>query len=371
MVKKCFFLLDSLSVGGSERKTVRAANLLVDRGRDVHLGFLNATTDLRQAIDPRIHVFSGNRKGKFDVRLLMEIRRYINEHNIDTAWAVNLYPVIYLFLATRCTRRKVRVIGSSNITIFRNAYENRKMRLYAPIIRKLDGFVFGSHQQKTAWEKKYKLFGRNLSVIHNGVDTSLFSTGVSDVDRVTSRNLYGFDETDIVIGMVAQFRVEKAHSDLLAACRMLCQQGAPIKLLLVGGGDEKESIRNLAEEWNIADKVVFAGQLDDVRPALVAMDIFALTSRSVETFSNAALEAMSMCLPAILSNIGGAEEMVEHGVNGYVYPPADIDELTACIKKLIDKAVLKELSFAARKRVVEKFSSNIMADQSESIIYGN
>ena len=370
MVNKCFFLLDSLSVGGSERKTIRAANLLVERGMHVHIGFLNATVDLRKTIDSRIPVFSGKRKGKFDVGLLRQIRRYILEQEIDIVWAVNLYPILYLFLATRGMRRKVRVIGSSNITVFRNAYENRKMRLYAPIIRRLDGFVFGSHQQKSLWENKYSLSGGNLSVIHNGVDTNWFSTGAPDMDRIAARNLYGFDESDIVIGMVAQFRVEKAHSDLLAACRVLDRRGIPVRLLLVGCGDEEGNIHKLAEEWEIADKVVFAGQLEDVRPALEAMDIFALTSRAVETFSNAALEAMAMGLPAVLSDLSGASEMVSNEVNGFIYPPGDVEALTASLERLKDKDFRQQCGRRGRGIVVERFSSSVMADQYVRVIWG-
>ena len=75
-----------------------------------------------------------------------------------------------------------------------------------------------------------------------------------------------------------------------------------------------------------------------------------------------------MGLPAVLSNIGGAEEMVENGDNGYVYPPGDVEALTACIKKLTDEATLEKLSLAARKIVAEKFSAQIMAKRYDEII---
>lgn len=369
MVKKCFFLLDSLSVGGSERKTVRVANKLVERGEHVQLGFLNADSDLRQSIDPRIPVFSGRRKGKFDIFLLKEIRRYIDEQDINIAWGVNLYPLLYLFLATRGFRRKVRVIGSSNITVFRNTYEIRKMRLYAPIIRRLDGFVFGSYRQKSLWENKYRLSGGNLGVIYNGVDTNWFSAAAPGLDRIAARKIYGFDDLDIVIGMVAQFRVEKAHGDLLAACSILSQRDFPVKLLLVGSGGEEVNIRNRAKELGITDKVIFTGQLDDVRPALAAMDIFALTSRSVETFSNAALEAMAMGLPAVLSDLSGASEMVNDRENGSIYTPGDVDALVQALESLLDVETRQNYGRRAREIVEKRFSIETMADQYLQIIW--
>ena len=71
-------------------------------------------------------------------------------------------------------------------------------------------------------------------------------------------------------------------------------------------------------ELEVADRVSFIGELDDVRPVLTALDVFVLPSTAVESFSNAALEAMAIGRPVILSDIGGAREMIDDGVEGYV-----------------------------------------------------
>ena len=336
----------------------------------MHLGFLNATPTLANAINPRIPLLAGNRKGKLDLRLLRQIRRYIKDEDIDVVWSVNLYPLLYLYLATRGLGRKVRVIGSSNITEFRNAYERAKMRIYAPIISRLDGFVFGSHQQQALWEERYGLKGDKLHVIHNGVDTAWFRAGAAAMDRKAVRQRYGFDEPAVVIGMVAQFRPEKAHGDLIEAVCELRQSGFDAKLLLVGSGPEQQRIRDLVQRRGVADHVVFAGQLDDVRPALSAMDVFALTSRSVETFSNAALEAMAMELPAVLSDLSGATEMVSNGVNGFVYPPGDVGELKNTLVSLMDSDLRRHFGRTGRRIVEERFSATTMAEQYSKLIRG-
>ena len=68
----------------------------------------------------------------------------------------------------------------------------------------------------------------------------------------------------------------------------------------------------------------FIGAVEDVRPVLAALDVFVLPSIAVESFSNAALEAMSMGRPVILSDIGGAREMINDGVEGYVVSPTEL-----------------------------------------------
>lgn len=369
--KRCLFLLDNLGVGGSERKTIVAANILAEQGCPVHMCFLNETYDVSSTLHSSIKYICVNRKGKLDFSAIKIIKHYISKNNIEVIWAVNLYPTLYMYLSARAYRPHVRLIGSSNITVFRNRYERLKMLIYAPIICSLDTFVFGSVKQKEVWCSQYRLDNKKYEVVHNGVDIKHFSIDSVDLNKAEAKELLALDSDDFVIGMVAQFRPEKAYSDLLYACHALIKQGLMLKLVLVGGGPEEEKIRQLASDLKINDKVCFAGQLDDVRIALMAMDIFVLTSRAVETFSNAALEAMSMGLPAVLSNIGGAEEMVEHGVNGYVYPPGNIEELSVCINKLTDNNVLEKLSLAAHKIVMERFSAHKMADRYAEIINNN
>lgn len=366
--KNCLFILDNLGVGGSERKTIVAANYLARQGCFIHMCFLNVTYDVSNTLHPSIKHINLNRKGKLDFLAIKKIKDYIRVNDIEVIWAVNLYPTLYMYLSAKPYRHRLRLIGSSNITVFRNRYERLKMFIYTPIIRSLDVFVFGSTKQKLGWEKQYYLNDKKHKVVHNGVDIEYFSIDATGLTRNDAKKSLGLNTDDFVIGMVAQFRPEKAYSDLMYAGYALMQQGYPVKLVLVGGGPEEEKIHKLASDLKIEDKVYFAGQIDDVRDVLMAMDVFVLTSIAVETFSNAALEAMSMNLPVILSNIGGAEEMVEHGVNGYVYPPADINSLTNYMKNLTDKAVLDELGSAARKIVVDKFSAKKMAKRYDEII---
>jgi glycosyltransferase involved in cell wall biosynthesis len=104
--------------------------------------------------------------------------------------------------------------------------------------------------------------------------------------------------------------------------------------------------------------VHFVGAVEDVRPVLAALDIFVLPSIEVESFSNAALEAMSMGRPVILSDIGGAREMITDGVEGYVVSPTELAaRLPALIAALYsDQRKRQQMGVAARNRAVNCFS---------------
>jgi glycosyltransferase involved in cell wall biosynthesis len=139
-------------------------------------------------------------------------------------------------------------------------------------------------------------------------------------------------------------------------------------MIIAGDGPERQCLEQVALKHEVSEKVVFLGSVLDVRPALSAMDLFVLPSRAVETFSNAALEAMSMGLPVVLSDIGGAREMVPDGKNGAIFAPGDVDGLTEKIEKLIRSGVLDEMGAASRSLVEERFSLESMVARYRDLI---
>ena len=106
-----------------------------------------------------------------------------------------------------------------------------------------------------------------------------------------------------------------------------------------------------------------------MRPFLKVADTFVLTSTS-ETFSNAALEAMAMGLPVILSRVGGAAEMVEAGKNGFLYSPGNVTELAGHIAALAgDEALTRKVGAAAATQVQDSFSFTRMLDEYRSLLF--
>ena len=130
---------------------------------------------------------------------------------------------------------------------------------------------------------------------------------------------------------------------------------------------ESEITEHLIYKKGLGRCVKLLGAMSDVRTALSAMDFFVLPS--VETFSNAALEAMSMGLPVVLNNKGGAKEMAQDGVNGYLFSDGDANSLVAALNHLIeDKASIMVLGSKAQDLVAEKFTFNRMVTEYETLL---
>jgi glycosyltransferase involved in cell wall biosynthesis len=88
----------------------------------------------------------------------------------------------------------------------------------------------------------------------------------------------------------------------------------------------------------------------------------------VETFSLAALEAMASGKPLIMTNIGGAGEMVQNGINGYLYEPGDITQLVDIVKNMIDHDSFAAMGERSRQIVSESFTLQKMVQEYENVL---
>jgi glycosyltransferase involved in cell wall biosynthesis len=361
------FLLNSLAIGGAERKMVRLANSLVDRGAVIVIAYLCGPNTLRSEIDPRIKRVDLGRTGRFSLRALYTLIATIRSERVGTVVAVNLYPALYASLARlRLGAKRFRLAVSVNATGFRSRKESRQMILYRPLLARADMVIFGAESQRRLWRERYGTGARADSsvVLYNGVDVRRFAQ--SD-EHTPTRAEVGLIARH-VIGTVGQMRPEKAQVDFVRAIARLRERGLYVGGVIVGDGVERPRIVAEIEMLGLQQQIVLVGQARDVRPYLAMMDVFVLTSTGVETFSNAALEAMAAGIPVVTSSVGGMLELVSFG-GGVTYEAGNVEELTQLIAEmLIDSEQRARMSEAARRSTLEHFDSERMVDDFQTLL---
>jgi N-acetyl-alpha-D-glucosaminyl L-malate synthase BshA len=98
----------------------------------------------------------------------------------------------------------------------------------------------------------------------------------------------------------------------------------PAKLVLIGDGPDRGAAENAVKKKKLKRDVHFLGKQDRVYQLLGQADLFLLPS-DMESFGLAALEAMACEVPVIASNVGGLPEVVDHGVDGFLFTPHDTE----------------------------------------------
>ena len=173
------------------------------------------------------------------------------------------------------------------------------------------------------------------SIIYNGIDASRFDT--IDAHEVQElRTSLGLSQCKIV-GVFSRLTPWKGQHILLESLAHL----PDVHALLVGGAlfqddlSYERSLRNLAEQMGITERVHFLGFRDDVPRLMKAVDIVLHSSTSPEPFGRVIVEGMLAHKPVIATGAGGAKEIIKDGVDGILIPPNNPMAMVSAIKRLI------------------------------------
>lgn len=175
--------------------------------------------------------------------------------------------------------------------------------------------------------------GLTPTVIYNSIDVDYFRPPTEE-ERAQARAGLGVSPHAFVIGTVCRLEPMKGVLPLLETFVRLSLVHPDLYLVFVGDGSQRKELDRIARTARVTDRVRFLGHCDDVRPALWGMDIFALFSKH-EGFGLATLEASSVGLPVVATDVPGTREVVRNGETAMLFPYGDWAEATRVINNLI------------------------------------
>lgn len=162
---------------------------------------------------------------------------------------------------------------------------------------------------------------------------------------------------------VGSLRAVKNQSLLIAAVQRLAEHGQDVTLILLGDGSLRPTLERQVEEHNLSDQVIFGGRVTNVLDYLYAADLFVLPSL-VEGLPNALLEAMSVGLPCVASDIPGNRAVIQPDVNGLLFESRNVAQLANAIAELLaDQARAASLGRRARETIESRYSIESVADR--------
>lgn len=361
------FVTGTLPDGGAERHTISLLRLLAARGHECHAVCVKPTAATAAALQlPPSSLTSLQAKRYLDLPAVRRFSELLKAVRPQAIIAANPYALLYASLARMLARSPARLIVTFHSASALNFKEQVQMLACRPLFWGADCTVFLSERQRRYWRRRGLLSRRNV-VIHNGIDLAHFNLRPRIWPNGQLRESLGFASTDFVIGLPALLRKEKNHQQLVRAVAALRKLEVPARALVIGDGEMRPAIEELARQLGIAEYVTITGLQADVRTFIAACDVVTLCSLS-ETFSLAALEAMAMGRPVVLSDVGGASEMVVSGWNGLLYPVGNSLDYLNCLLRLSDSASARSMGRHARAMVEQKFSAGLMTDRYETLI---
>jgi N-acetyl-alpha-D-glucosaminyl L-malate synthase BshA len=192
-------------------------------------------------------------------------------------------------------------------------------RSFLPItkfsIEQSDGVTAISHYLKQRTLEDFDI-KRPIEVIPNFVNCDLYCRK----DDPAMRTEWAPDGEPILMHL-SNFRPVKRITDVVEIFALV-REKMPAKLVLIGDGPDRGAAEYIVRKKKLTRDAHFLGKQDRVYQHLAQADLFLLPS-DMESFGLAALEAMACEVPVVASNVGGLPEVVEHGVDGYLYTPRE------------------------------------------------
>ena len=356
---KLLILLSNPSVGGTE--TFAASIVPFFEKHNIHVEILNTwhhsqVREFAQKAGLNYTELSGNSR-HISIKDCRYIARRIKEKKYDIVLGFGIRVSMLLRLLKPWFNKTPILIGLRGLDKWRKWYHIWPDRLTQFLT---DIFIPNSNAVAQLRIKREKTPPSKIVVIKNGIDTNYFDKQkFLDIKREN----FNLPENKIIAVTIANFRYQKGHDFLLEVIKEFAPKFENIHFIWAGRGALKPSLEQKIASANLAEKITILGYTKDVRPILAYSDIFVLPSRE-EGMPRALMEAMSMSLPAVATDVGGTNEVIENGKNGFLADFNDTETFGNHIKKLADSADLRLLmATEARKHIVEHFNIETIAGQ--------
>jgi glycosyltransferase involved in cell wall biosynthesis len=285
-------------------------------------------------------------RGKADLGGMRRLARVIRSHRPDIAHTHGQRAMFIGNLAAkgrapagrapigRAPMARVAIVTTFHELAGAKARETRLWRLYAQIESLLarlaaDRCVAISQAVRRDAAGVRRVPNRRIEVIYNPLDLSRFNPAV-EADRHRARALYGLTGTDVVIGMVGRLIPLKAHRLTLDALPVIAADFPTARLLLAGDGPLRAELTARAQSLNVADRVIFAGDVGAIETIYGAIDVLAHPSLS-EGLGLAVIEALACGVPVVASDVGGLPEILRLSAANRSVPAGDPAALAAAL----------------------------------------
>lgn len=334
-------------LGGAENLTLQLAEGLSAKDIETRVFSWSDGGDLAsRAKRAGVETVLGGGRSRFDLRTAGRLVKHIRNESYTHIHA-HLFPINYWVAVIPMPRGTQRVATEHSVT------NKRREKTY---LRSIEQRIYRRYNALIAVNDQVRESLRGWL----GSDASLvcIENGVKSSGRELQRTC---DLKRLVfVGRLVQ---AKGLDTLINALPPLVATGSVAVVDIVGDGEERRPLEQLAREVGVADRVRFHGYSDDPEQWMAGRPIFVLPSRW-EGLPLALLEAMASGCPIVATDVGGVGKVLEHGTSGVLVPPNSVEGLIEAITALVSRpAYADSLGQAARRDFSRHYTVDRMVDR--------
>ena len=187
------------------------------------------------------------------------------------------------------------------------------------------------------------------------------------IDIDSMRKELGLKSDDYVIMSIGQISIRKNQKVIIEAISLI--NNPKVKYVIVGFGELEEELQNLANKLNVIDRVIFTGYRQDAKALLHCADLFAFPSLQ-EGLPASLMEAMSVGLPVVCSDIRGNNDLIENDIGGYLCNSNDYKSFAKKIDYLLNNKDIALKMGKYNQNNILNYDTKVVIDEMKNIYNG-
>jgi len=367
---KVLQVIPRLGIGGAETGCYDLAHFLPENGCKSYIA--TSGGGLLKFIDKKkVKVFKLPVHSKNPLLILFNaiiISFIIIIYNINIVHARSRAPAWSCFLATKLTFRKF-------VTTFHGTYnfKNRLKKFYNSIMVRSDLVIAGSNFIFSHINNNYGNFflgnKKKLLVIFRGINTNYYNPQKIlpiKLEKFSKQN--NIDRNKFIILLPGRLTYWKGQKIFIEAIKILSEKNdiPPFQSIILGSDQGrnvyKKKLLDLTQQYRLNKLIKFIDHCEEMPVIYGVSNLVCSCSTEPEAFGRVSVEAQSMQIPIIASNIGGSIETIVEDKSGHFFENNDPADLANCIASLMQKDYnsLKSIGLEGRKNVLKKFDVDKM-----------
>ena len=367
---KVLQVIPKLDYGGAETGCYDLAHFLPEQGCKSFI-VTSGGVLLKFIKKEKVKVFRLPVQSKNPILILFNaiiISLIILIYNINIIHARSRAPAWSCLIATKITSRKF-------VTTFHGTYNfsNRFKKFYNSVMVRSHLIIAGSNFIFSHINENYGDFflnrKRKLLVIFRGINANYFNSqkiSLSKIEKFSKKN--SIDRDKFIILLPGRLSFWKGQKIFIEALKLLSEQinNQPFEGIIIGGDQGKSVYKKqliaLVERYRLKKIIKFIDHCDEMPVAYKIANLVCSCSSEPEAFGRVSVEAQSMGIPIVASDIGGSIETIVKDKTGFLFKSGDSNALTNAIIMVMQKDYnsLKSIGFEGRKNILKKFDVDKM-----------
>ena len=367
---KVLQVIPKLGYGGAETGCYDLAHFLPEQGCKSFI-VTSGGVLLKFIKKEKVKVFRLPVQSKNPILILFNaiiISLIILIYNINIVHARSRAPAWSCLVATKITSRKF-------VTTFHGTYNfsNRFKKFYNSVMVRSHLIIAGSNFIFSHINENYGDFflnrKRKLLVIFRGINANYFNPqkiSLSKIEKFSKKN--SIDRDKFIILLPGRLSFWKGQKIFIEALKLLSEQinNQPFEGIIIGGDQGKSVYKKqliaLVERYRLKKIIKFIDHCDEMPVAYKIANLVCSCSSEPEAFGRVSVEAQSMGIPIVASDIGGSTETIVKDKTGFLFKSGDSNALTNAIIMVMQKDYnsLKSIGFEGRKNILKKFDVDKM-----------